>query len=53
MPVAVACALSLVVCSALGRPLVGVAIAAAVALCRFCADPYIGPWTGIERKNRR
>lgn len=53
VPVAVTCALSIVVCSALGRPLVGVAIAAAVAMCRFCDDPYIGPWTDIERKNRR
>lgn len=53
MPVAVACALSIVVCSALGNPLVGVALAAAVALCRFCDDPYIGPWTDVEIKNRR
>lgn len=53
MPVAVACALPLVVCSALGRPLVGVALAAAVALCCACDDPYIGPWTDVERKNRR
>ena len=53
MPVAVACALSIVVCSALGRPLVGMFLAAAVALCCFCDDPYIGPWTDVERKNRR
>ena len=53
MPVAVACALSIIVCSAIGRTLVGVALAAAIALCRACDDPYIGPWTDIERKNRR
>lgn len=52
MPVAVACALSIVVCSALGSPLVGVAVAASVAMCRACDDPYIGPWTDVERKNR-